>query len=328
MDMPETTDHPKISDNKHISVGALTAFLTDELSELEAQLGECVELELLGRQKDGEDSTTKILVRTKRGHPAAVIVCSRTVAPGLVERGTKVAETIRAIIGEQLGQAIIRPLSHGYIDDRSYVMLPYCREFSSWKPIRVFQRLWLQRHILYWLRKSTETAAEKIELSKDSPASFISMLRYLEQQHFVDDDLQRAITRALDRIETGSWMPRHTIDHNDFWLGNVMLPVRTKSKKHLFPFVIIDWAGANPYGYGIYDLIRIARGLKLSDTALRREIDFHCTALQCKPEDTQGHLLATLARLHQNLECFPESRYLETFSICWMKLSKALRVEL
>ncbi len=84
----------------------------------------------------------------------------------------------------------------------------------------------------------------------------------------MDEGLQRSITYALDRTESGVWQPRHTIDHNDFWLNNVMLPAQDQAKtRQKYPFILIDWSGANPYGYGIYDLFRIARSLKLSDKA-------------------------------------------------------------
>jgi len=94
--------------------------------------------------------------------------------------------------------------------------------------------------------------------------------------------------------------------------------------KQSSPFVLIDWAGANQYGYGIYDLIRLARALKLSPASLRRELITHSKALQCEPQDTRGHLLATFGRLHQHLECFPEERFVETLRACLGTMERAL----
>ena len=317
------------SGNKHINIKLLYGYIDTQIAKLEAQVGEQIILEKIGEQKDTEDSTTKVLIRTKSNQPVAVLICSHTTAPELVIRGANTAEKIRTTVGEQLGTAIIRPLCNGYADNLSYTIFPYCHEFSSLKLIRVFQRLRVREHLLRWLGKSTAKAAEDFGVSKETSNSFKSKLQYLEKQHFIDKTLQQAIKFALDRIETGAWQPRHTIDHNDFWIGNILLHARYKERiRHEYPFVIIDWYGANPCGYGIFDLMRIAQSFNLSDRALRRELNAHSIALKCDLDDTRGHLLAALARLHQHLECFPESRYLKMFRTCWTQLNKALHPKL
>jgi hypothetical protein len=183
----------------------------------------------------------------------------------------------------------------------------------------------LTRPLLNWLQEATEVAAATQGHSDKTRQSFHGVLEHLARQSFLDDEIKVAIETSMRRLETKRWQPRHSFDHNDLWLGNVMLPAHTgRGLTHRYPFVLIDWGGANNFGYGIYDLIRLAIALKLSSSSLHRQLVAHSTALQCDPEDTRGHLLAAFGRLHQHLECFPEERYIQTLRNCWSTFQQAI----
>lgn len=161
--------------------------------------------------------------------------------------------------------------------------------------------------------------------SKETSLRFKEKLDHLIIQPFLDSDIKKCIKKSISRLETGEWTPRHSIDHNDLWLGNVMLADRDDyNPKPSPPFVLIDWAGANPQGYGIYDLIRLSLTLRLFTRTLHHELIAHSKALQCSFEDVIGHFFASLGHLHQHLECFPESRYIQTFRNCWAALTQAI----
>ena len=130
---------------------------------------------------------------------------------------------------------------------------------------------------------------------------------------------------ALYRLNSDKWKPLHTFDHNDLWLGNVMLnPRYGYGTNSIYPYTIIDWVGANTKGYGIYDLIRLSLSLRISNAQLRHELIAHSVALKCELEDLCGHLLASLGQLHLSIECFPEEEYEKTFYQCWHMLSQVL----
>ncbi len=313
------------NNNEHITVNEVSILLSDKLAEYEEKIGQDVNLNTLGILKAEADSTTKFLLSTKRGQPKAVIVFSRTSAPDLIMRGVKTAESIRKVVGVDLGRAIIEPISNGYAGNRSYVILPWYREFSNRKLIRVYQRLSLSNSLLQWLLNSTAIAADTYGYTKETSNSFRGVLDHLQKQKFCNSEISSAIEKSIDRLELNYWRPRYSIDHNDLWLGNIMLnPLNISKIKSRYTYVIIDWGGANQYGYGIYDLIRLSYGLRLSDVQLRMELIKHSKALQCNLKDLSGHLLASFGRLHQHLECFPEDVYLKTFQKCWNTFSHAL----
>ena len=317
------SDQTKLSDNASITPAVLRHELSDVLDRLEQRIGEQVTLTPLGKLKELPDATTKVLIQTITKRPVAVIICSRPVAPELIARGIQMAEQIRVLIGEPLGEAIIKPLGHGEVDGRSYVILPYCRDLSTCRPIRIAQRLRIQRPLLTWLRLATAKAAEKHRSGPSVSQSYAAVLAHLERQRLFDQGIQAAIRHALKRLDADKWRPCHAFDHNDLHLGNIMLPVRSGlNGRPQFPLVLIDWVGANPKGFGIYDLIRLARSVNLSPRALRRELTAHSGALHCELEDIGGHLLAALGRLHQHLEHFPEQRFVAMVNACWQQIDR------
>lgn len=324
--MQENTLTP--SCNKHISTKMLSSLLVDELSQFKQRIGESVALKPLGKLKEGEDATTKLAVLTPSGQPTAVIICSRPVAPELMARGTELAETIRDTIGQPLGEAIIQPISSGYAQGRSYVVLPYCPDFSPNKLMNLGQRLRIRRPLLDWLQQATASAADVHGVNEATTQAYLSALEHLEREKLFDKPIQIALQRAIERLTSGQWQPRHTFDHNDLWLGNVMLTAKKDlSPRSRYPFTLIDWAGANPKGYGIYDLIRISREMKLSKGGLHKELVAHSEALGCDLEDTRGHLLAALGHLHRHREHFPEARFVATAQRCWEIFNWALPMQ-
>lgn len=314
-----------VQQDGHMTVDELIGLLGDELAEYETQMGHHLVVSRLGRLKEVADATTKFLLSNPQGQAKAVVICSHAVAPDLVMRGVEAAKAIRELVGTQLGEAIIQPLGSGYVAGRSYVVLPWYRDFSSWKPRRVVQRFGITAPLLRWLQQATAAAAASSGHSEEIARSFSTAIEHLSKQPFCTRELSLAVRASMDRLDSGKWSPRNSFDHNDLWLGNVLLrPPRLGENKTRYGFVVIDWAGANSSGYGIYDLLRLARSLKISDSTLRRQLMAHSKALQCSPEDTRGHLLACMGRLHQHMEWFPEDRYLSTFDACLRRLDRAL----
>ena len=221
------------------------------------------------------------------------------------------------MIGAELGAAIIEPLGHGYVDGISYVLLPCGRELSAWRPSRIVQRGRLRGPIFRWLHSAARAAADHHAGRSDAAENFHHAVEHLLRQPSLSDEIARAARGALARLESKAWRPRHSFDHNDLYLSNIMLPGMDARASSRHPFVLIDWAGANPDGFGMYDLMRLARAFRLPVAKIRGELVAHASALHCQTSDLSGHLLASLGRLHQHLEHFPEDRFMAIADVCW-----------
>ena len=115
----------------------------------------------------------------------------------------------------------------------------------------------------------------------------------------------------MARLTAGVWVPRSVLAHNDLWKGNVLLPrPRSNMARSRHRFVLIDWAASDTRGFAFYDSLRAGLSLSVPKVAMRRALLHHCRVLQSDPQDAHSYLLAALADLDRNRECFPEDRYL------------------
>jgi hypothetical protein len=302
--------------NSHISIPEIQTSLAPQLAAIESANKTTVGLEVLSAAAGGADTTTKFIVRTKKGHPLAVVVCSRPTAPDMVLRGVMRAEQVRQLVGPMLGQAIIQPWTSGYAESRSYVILPWYRGPSTSKVGRLWYCQRLKGPVLNWLRAATAmAAAENIEPTEGE--TFVQMLEYLGAQSFLTKNDRSDLKQAIGRLQSGAWKPRHTFDHNDFWYGNILLRRGgLLLRSNPLPFVLIDWVGANAAGFGIYDLVRCAQSFGVTPKRLGRELQRHAEALHCQVQDTEGHLFAALGRLHRHIEAFPEEQFRSLYAEC------------
>src|SRR5437660_1391354 len=118
------------------SIETLTAELQAELTE-QAVAGKLVPFD---QKQLVADAPAKFVLRDELDRAGGFVLCSSPKAPELVARGAERAQAARAILGPQLGQAVLAPIASGRIDGLSFAVLPYCRPLSSNRILRQFQR--------------------------------------------------------------------------------------------------------------------------------------------------------------------------------------------
>lgn len=285
------------------------------LKEIEQYRRIPISLEVLCRSELVPDATIKCLIRTNN-RPLCLLHISPASAPNAAARSAEAATSIRRQLDSRLGNVIIKPIIQGRVGDRSYVVVPWFSELSHWRIWRRWQSWCLRGPLLAWLREANETLVRQATF----PAAdeFKRALQHLRAWVGAQSELAEPIHRALERLDHGHWQPRHTFDHNDLWLGNILI---TKSTP--YPFIIIDWGGANLAGFGIYDLLRVCASLRLRADAVRSELVAHARALMCDLDDTAGHLLAALGHLHLCRNHLSEERCYQITKSCWNKYQEA-----
>lgn len=294
------------------------AALHEALAPVRKRLGATASLPRRGGGNHVADATTKVELVNPRGRSVAVVLCASERSPNMVARGMSTARHARGLLGSALGSVILEPLDAGEIDGRSYVVLPLCRELRrshvGWK----LQRRWLTPFVLRWLHATAQVS------SRAPGADFHTPLLHMRRRSGLPAEIQDMATKALARLDSGRWTPRHCLDHNDLWKNNILLPPRSLAGHNpVYPFVVIDWVGANPRGHGMYDLIRFCKSMRLPPERIARELGPHCAALGCDPEDAGGHLVASLGWLGMNLEEFPPERFVALGESCCRTLREA-----
>ena len=265
---------------------------------------------------DIPDDTTKILIRNAAGRQAAVLLCSRAAAPDLVARGQRMASYSKSVLGEDLGRVILEPIISGDVDGLSYVVLPWRRPLSDSRWFWPMQRAMLRPALFRWLRQATQATTRDPEPDEIEPG-FLVPLQHIADQTQLSETIRRKARSAISGLAGGKWKPKHVLDHNDLYRSNILLD---PSNKGILTFdrrfIIIDWLGANPDGYGIYDLLRLASSMRLPSYRLAGELHLHCRLVGCSPVDSVGQLLAGLGHLGIHLECFPYERYVCLVESC------------
>ena len=266
----------------------------------------------IGADTKFADTSEKFLIHDTQGRPSVVLSLSAVAAPGMADRERQGAAAAKARLGTPLGDVILTPLAQGLHNGCSFVVWPYCRSFATFRPIWWLQRMSLRRVLLRWLRCVTEKTLTPAEPDNVEPCFVVPLTALADNKHLERRVRQEALD-ALDRLMKGRWKAMYVLEHNDFWSGNILRASRSYGSHHtrkpLYPFTLIDWAGSHLHGYAIYDLVRISLSLCVPTARFADELHAHCRLLQCGLADARSHLLASLGMLGLRLEQLPMDRY-------------------
>lgn len=297
--------------------------LEGPLNELLRERGGLGDMHLLCAPTEEEDDTLKLGIRDASGRPCAVLIGASPANADLVGRYVRNAAAAWRILGPSLGSVIPQAIRDGEVDGRSYVIVPFFRELSSWRPRWWVQRTLLRGSILDWLRGVAKTTVRD-PTAEELESDFLDPLRRMTEDGDLDEPMRSGAARALAHAARGSWKPRYVLAHNDFYKGNILLKGK-KGRGHRgsgspYTFVVIDWAGARTKGHPLYDLVRFSISFRIRGPVFRKEVRRHCAALGCGASEAEFHLLGALAYLGCHLEFFPKPRYVACAGSCYQKL--------
>lgn len=283
-------------------------------------------LSVLHRPTEGiSDNPVRFLIRDNTKRPVAVLALSQPSAPAYVAEEIGKARSAKHALGRELGAVILDPIYLGELDGLTYSVTPWRQPVSSSRWLRRVQTAMLAPSLFRWLRRAVE-ATVTAPPEREFAHQFVEPLDHIATHPQVNEHIRRRASDAIDRLLSGDWQPRHVLDHQDLWLGNVLLdsPSHSVAQGLTRRFVIIDWRGANQRGYGVYDLLRLANSTGIGRRRLAREVHRHCEILGCALSDSVSQLLAALGHLGMNLECFPVDRYVALVERCYRTLSEVV----
>lgn len=258
------------------------------------------------------DDPVKRLIVDGRRRPWGVVFWAPASAPGRIARDMDRLEQARTALGDGLGEVVLQPRETGWIDQRSYAIVPYCKPFADRGVAGHLHRASLRPRLLHWLEQVTAQTQHPVEQEH----ALREAIDHLASLSILPSPVRTLASDAGRKLLAGPHQPRHVLCHNDLWAGNILRAPRGDR----FGFVLIDWGASRTDGFPIYDLLRLAVSLRLGARALRRELNRHCAALDCGPEDAVGYLAAALGQLGLNREHFPLDRYAALVESCFRQL--------
>ena len=255
------------------------------------------------------DSTRIFLVQDAEGQAIGVVHFSSRAAPGMVARGMARARIAAAGLASPLNRAVLLPIAEGEIDGQSYAVMPHCRSFSGRRWRWALERLLLRPVVFRWLHGVAETTLQPVT-ALDLAQRFQRPLEGVLALEGASALLTTCTRRALTRLASGAWKPRHVLMHGDLWKGNLLLRGEKGLRSWSERLAVIDWAGAQQRGYAFFDLVRAADSLRVRPAALQAEVARHCAVLGCKRVDATSYVLAAVGAILGEIGEFPLDRLL------------------
>lgn len=259
---------------------------------------------------DVADSGTKAVVFTHGSDQAlGLLVVSSPIDPFATERAVEVTRGARSLLGPDAGSVVLEPLSSGRVGGRAYVLWPFHRVLNSSRAANLLRRVGLYPKVLRWLRDVTAQTARPVPAEQRNVLYGATLLSIADEAHF-PTHMRDAAGRGLLRLKGLHWQPFTAFEHNDLWIGNVLMPRdRDAAQRHPRGFIVIDWEGARFEGYPVLDLVRFALSSRMPKRWLHRELLRMRDLLRCELSDMPSYVLAALGAMGQNLGYFPAERF-------------------
>jgi hypothetical protein len=290
------------------------------LRELQDHFGEPadrLDFEVLSRPSV-DDGPLVVRIGDARGAPCGVVLLSPPAYPHVVDRAMDGAALAAAALGPALGHHVLTAQARGRVDGRSYAVLPHCHALWRLRGLATLDDLRIQPAIRAWLREVTRATLQPADAA--TVERFRTRLEHVAGRDALDAPLRAGARHALERLESGAWVPRHVLMHGDLWRGNILLRPTTgrggDGDRRADRFVIVDWPGASAEGYAIFDLVRLALSMHSTPHALALDVRRHCDILGCDPDDARGYLLAAIGHVGLALGRFPVERWAEMARRC------------
>jgi len=202
-------------------------------------------------------------------------------------------------------------LAHGYVDGRSYMVMPRLRPLRSGKLSGRIDELLVRRSVLEWLRAVASSFASADARTLEE---FSASLQALQQLEDLPDKIRRDAALARDRLCENPALAVSVPMHGDMWSGNIMRDRKGQ-------LAIIDWSTSVPQGFGFFDLVTLAYSLRISGQTLARELDHHRVILGDLPKVVvKIHVLAALGFRLRHIDQFPLAKFVDLACECYQKI--------
>lgn len=202
-------------------------------------------------------------------------------------------------IGLQLSGPILDIVATGWFCGRSYFVVPFARAFSENRFYYAVQKRLARKEVFDWLRGLALISSNVVA---GDVGVFLSNLDFLKHTMNGCAGIGEDIDVAMALLKNNEVKPSHIPMHSDLWIGNVM-------RKKNGELAIIDWGGFESRGYPLFDLVRFAESIGMTNSSLKAGIVEHLSILRQPPYAAPTLLLSGLGHIAQNLGEFPVKRF-------------------
>lgn len=263
-------------------------------------------------KEDVKDATLAFFVDGKARVDDIVLLLSNPVFPDTVMEDVDKASAIRELLDPEIAQHINRPQKVGTYGQQSYAVYARLDTVSDNKFIRIPQRHRVAPDIVSWSARLAAQTRISRKGTPDFAGYFIDPLQSILEDSDAPEDFRALAGQCLDFVSSADRDFFTTVEHGDFWIGNVLFERKMFSglSPILGDFFVIDWRGARLDGYPCKDVVRFCRSLYGAESPRSGAlVKSYREALGLCPFEMGLYCILSLGRLGANLEFFPRPRY-------------------
>lgn len=253
-----------------------------------------------------------IILRLKgheRGHDAVLII-SNPSYPNAVANAVNTARQVYDHVQPAIQATVLLSDFQGAHEDQSFAVFPALTPISENRLVRRIQKQMIEKDIQKWLCELYACSKRPAATDEDIEKRFLKPLSYLIGEERFSSDLRNSAKAALTAVEHRDFQPMFTIQHGDFWLGNILLKKGWPFvKDEKYPFFVIDWGVANLKGYPFVDLFRYALSTTKNENRILENLHAYCRRCELSPRLLPNYVCASIGWLGLHRKNFPMGRY-------------------
>lgn len=259
------------------------------------------------------DSAHKFYLPGMSARDDAILMISNEHYPDFVKTAVNKVTTIRSQLSDQSNQAVLKPVYSGATLGRSFAIWPKHNPISENKFLRAVQKRTIAKNIYRWLIDVAKDSVKREFNDTELEKHIQTPLKMLANNPNQSEVVRSRAAAALDALSKNKWQPLTTIQHSDFWLGNILM-ARKHECENEYGIYLIDWGAASLHGGPAFDLFDFFISVNASKVRALKELSKYCDAINIQSEDIERYLLLGLGVIGGNLGQFPEERFAEKSS--------------
>lgn len=255
------------------------------------------------------DAPTIFRISAARSEDDAVFIVSNERFPEFVANAVECARTVRDRVQQSAGGRVLLPKMVGRHGDRSFAVYRRLYPVSENRWLSKAQRILIEPGVCAWLR-DVAVASRTVPDAGQFESAFVRPLTFVAAEAAFSGALRGAAETALRSLERGTVAPVTTVQHGDFWIGNILLNRVLPLPRSGSRFFVIDWGSANLQGYPFVDLVRYIGSTSSNRQKLRRRVEEYRRQCGFEREALSTSICASIGWIGRHRNEFPLEQYI------------------
>lgn len=269
------------------------------------------------------DAAMILKVKARKRRHDAVLIISNPRFPNFVAAAVNKTKLVYQHVQPSIQETVLLPDFHDNHGEQSFAVYPKLIPVSENRLVRRAQKHIIENDVNEWLCELCDDSKQQALTDDDIEEKFLKPLSYLASESRFSADLRKSAEATLEMIDRCDFQPVFTIQHGDFWLGNILLksswPFISDKK---YPFSVIDWGTANLKGYPFVDFLRYALSTTKNETRILENLHSYSQRSDVSLRLLPNYVCASIGWLGLHRNNFPLERYVSSSEKLFLMASR------